>query len=676
MEYKKVKSRQKGYGKEIEVDKDFVQPYFDNKKRHKNYLKCLDEYFHVSFHAEGYFKKPGMAQYPTMGQMDIPNPYFSRLIDTRRPSESDIILSYRRDRYMPVTKDPIYKVINSLKKILRSADWKIDFSKCEVPKSLPDEERLQLYTEEFFPYDDSVENWAYNKAMRWMLTDPNSLCVVVPLSFEPEDNEFLKPVARIIPCKDVYDYRENELAVWLSPDVSPYNGADGKMREGKIIGIMTTTCYYEAIQTGQKEFDLVEHPHNIGELPAFLMGGENKSPNLVAPFYQSFLNPMLPSLDQAAAENSDLEAACVQHMYPEKWEIQSEMCSACDGSGFVPGQGQQVVCTAPGCVGGRMQPPPSPYRVHVINFNRGLDSGMADKIPTPPGGYYEKPVEIIKFMIDKVDRGLYNALAAVNMEFLAKTPTVQSGVAKAMDRDETNNFIYGCAQWLVENIIEQVYYFVNEWRYITAVPNKEDRMKMLPRVDTPENFDFLYEASLVDDAIKLAASDLSPNVKEQAEMDFIHKKWQEVPELKNKLAALQSLDPLPGLGYQELQSLLQANVFPKIDFVLHYNLKTFVDQLTEKDPGFFDLDKVQQRELVYELAQAKMDGMQQEQEENDAKKAEVQRQKDEQAIKLAQAQAKAPIPPMAQPNTVPERIDAKNTQRKPGKRDRDDMALS
>ena len=669
-DYKKLKSKSKGYGKEIDVDYDFVVPYFQAKKFHKNYLKAEDVAFHIQFHATGYFQKPVYTEVNTSSQKTKPNPYFVGIVNARRPNEDAFCWAHRRMIYRPITKDPIYKVINSLKKIVRSADWKIDYTQSEVPPQLPTGESLQTYCEEVYPYYDSVENWAYTQAMRWMLVDPNAMCVVVPLSFEVQDNEFFRPVVRIVQSRDVYDYKENELAVWLSSDVTSYKDEKGQKKDGKIICIMTTMCYYEALETSQGDFELVSHPHNIGALPCFLMGGENTSSTLVQPFYESFLSPMLPTLDQVAGENSDLEAACVFHMYPEKWEIQSDMCSACDGTGWVPGSGNQTICTAPNCTGGRVVPPNSPYRVHLINLNTGpLSNPNAKDVPIPPTGYIDKPVEIVQMMIDKIDSGLFKSLAAVNMEFLSKSPIAQSGVSKAQDRDESNNFIYSVGQWLVQNIIEQVYWFTNEWMYNKIVPDAEVRMKGLPRINVPENFDFLYEASMVDDAIKIAGSDLSYDVKEQDEMDFIHKKYQENPEVKQRMSVIQKLQPLPGLSMQDIQTGLTAGIITKVSAVKAVYLKYYVSILSEQNEGFFEMDITKQRQMLDELVQSDVEAM----EEADAQK---QKTKHDNALALAEAKTPDIDPFMAQPDTQGKRIDAKQQDNKPGKDEKNALTWS
>jgi len=582
------------------------------------------------------------------------------------------MLAYRRQRYFPVTKEPMYKVINSLKKIIRCRDWKIDYSRSEVPDFMPEEIGLEDYCEKYFPYDDSIENWSYNRGMNWMLTDPNAVIVVMPLDWDIEDNDYYRPMPHIIPSKDVYEFKDDELCVFLSPYVNKFQDGNGKWKDGKIVGIMTKDCYYEAVQTGTKECTMIEHPHMLNDLPCFIMGGENKSPDLTAPFYESFLQPMLPSLDQTAALNSDLEVSVISFLYPERWTVETQQCQSCAGTGYVPGPGGQVVCPNGCSPTGRGSAPRSPLRDTVINFKRGLDSEMANLFSIPPAGYIEKDTSIIELMMKKVADGLYSSLAAVNMEFLAKTPLVESGKAKEVDRDELNNFVYQVAQRLVEKVIEPIYFFVNEWRYMTVVPNEIDRRRMLPHVDVPENYDFLTSQGLEDELIKMSASQVSDDIKEFAEMDFVHKKYQEAPELRDKLIAAQMHNPLRGYAAADLLSLVDANIISKFDAVLATYLKSFITQLMEDpDSDFLSISYQDQQEILFKMTQDKID----------AEKAEDDADKEEAAALQASADLEAQknaitTDPIPQPAEVPVEIAQKKTGEKPRKQDRNDLTYS
>ncbi len=631
------------------INLDFFKPFINGKKRHRNYNKCLDVAFHLQFHFDGYFQRPWPVTGENTGDSIVPvNPYFTRLIDERRPSESPIILAYRRKRYQPITKECCGKVTNSLKKIVKSCDWKIDYSKVETPKSLPEENSLYRYMEEDYPKDDSLENWAYKTLVRWLLIDPNAWIVVMPLSFEIEPSEFVRPYAHIIESKDIYDFQAGESVVFLSPYVSTYKTDEGE-KHGKIIMYVTKDCYYEARQVSSEDYEIVEHPHNLGELPAWIMGGEQKSPNINAPFYESFVHPMLPMLDNAAIDSSDLDAEKVQHLYSTMWYMQMQSCTSCQGTGSLNKNGKQTIC--PTCEGrGGMSK--SPYRDIEINMNNIMEQSKG--VPIPPAGYIEKDTAMVDKMMEIIKDEKRSALSAINMEFLAETPLSESGKAKEIDRDELNNFVYGIAYHLVVELIEPIYYFCNELRYKQIFPNKEVRRKMLPTINVPENFDFLTQKDAEDKLIKIMGSQVSSNIKDLAEMTYLHSKFQDTPEVRDKMMAIQTHDPLAGIESKLIPDLLTAGIAKKEDVVLHFYIKSFIAQLMADDSEFLKKDFAEQKEILYEMAKTKT-------EEVDAS---------ETIKKMAAEVARQEYNPTAD---VEQKIDNKKTQDPTRKRERNSL---
>lgn len=92
-------------------------------------------------------------------------------------------------------------------------------------------------------------------------------------------------------------------------------------------------------------------------------------------------------------------------------------------------------------------------------------------------------------MVDRigqlVDQQIYDAMSAVNMEFLAQKPLNQSGIAKEADRDESSNFVHSVAEDLV-SVTDWVYYVINEYRYSGLISDRAQREAMLPAIPVPE----------------------------------------------------------------------------------------------------------------------------------------------------------------------------------------------
>lgn len=592
----------------IEITEDLVKPYWldSNRKVHENYLKALDAYHHMAFHADGYFIRPSQTDPQKQYKNDDPylkNYYFERLIDQRRPKESPVINAFRRDRYFPRTKMVVSKIINSLKKIVKSREWNIDYTKANVPANIPKDETLEEYCENNYPKYDSLEHWAYRIGIRQMLIDPNALAVVMPLDFNISQGEYYRPFLHVIPCKDVLDIVEDKWCIFVSPYKSTYI-SKGKEVKGKQMIVVTTEAFYQVNQIDDKgNFEILEvYRHEIGDLPAWILGGQERSTTAVSPYAESFISDILPALDQAAIDFSDLEAEKSQHLHSTVWVVQTQQCDACQGTGRVKGKGKNTKC--PQCEG-RGAAALEPYRELIINLNNILDpKGQA---PTPPMGYVEKSTDMAKIQVDMIKQEKYEALAAINMEFLMDEPLNQSGTAKEVDRDELNNFVYGIAYHLVVNILDPAYYFINEMRYRKIVPGADARKKMLPKIAIPETFDILTRSAKEDNLAKISKSDISPDIKEIYEDQFVQEVFQDDPETRDKLKMAHVHNPLPGRSDQDIATALRAGIVTRVDAILATYLKLFLGQILVDDSSFLKKTWDEQHKILVDMAKKKLE---------------------------------------------------------------------
>ena len=566
---------------EISVTKEFIDKYTREGKRHGNHQKAVDIYNHLSFHIDGY-------EY----QQQPENPYFRLLIDDRRPSESLNIKEYRRRIYKPKTKTPCFKVLNSLKKIVKSKDWKIDYSKSEVPPRITPSESLETYCEQKYPMFKSLTNWVYSYALKEILTDPNGLVAIMPTDFDVAPNEYLQPFTYYINSKKVFDYVEGEFAIFESSKHSEYY-VGNKRFTAPIIYVMDKNTIWSVKKINSNgDYEINDDiNHNIGKLPVFLGGGIYKEIHNNTPLFDSFISAMLPDLDTASREGSDLEASVVQNMFPTMWYMAGDNCKQCSGSGKVLKEGKQIAC--PDCKGkGVMEK--SPYNDMVIK-KEFMQQGT---IPTPPAGYVTKPTDIITLQDDRIANHIMSALSAINMEFLAQTPLNQSGTAKEVDRDELNNFVYGVAYHLVENVLKPSYWFINEYRYKEVIPSAETREKMLPYIPVPEKYDLLNENTLIDQITKVKDADVDPVILAELQIDFINKHFRNQPEVRDKLVATNQLNPFVGFDPEQIDNMLLAKTITKSDAVRAIYIDDFVERACQEHNEFLTMEYAKQNDII------------------------------------------------------------------------------
>lgn len=547
--------------------------------KHSNYKYSCDLSEKLHIHADG--------KIPTA------------LINERRPSEPEEIKKYREKIYVPKTKNPISKVINSLEKIRRSQDWNIQYDAGSVPSSVARGESLELYCEVNYPVHTSLTNWAFSELLKQYLLDANGIVAVVPDAV-PAANEYVKPKAVFFTSEQVLDYIENEYLALKSNDTSTYTSPQGRntYQDGAVYYIITPeqVLRYEQISTSGELKLALEYPHNLGKLPAFKVGGiflKRKNNDTI---YESRIASMLPSLDEAAREYSDLQAEIVQHIHSEKYAYTNTECKHCKGSGKVSTEGKMSDCKVCGGHGSVLNV--SPYGIHLIDAARVGEH----QLPSPPIGYIQKTADIAKLQDERVRQHIYDALASLNMEFLAETPLNQSGTAKEVDKDELNNFVNSVAEDIVK-ILDNVYFFINEYRYSSIVPDKEKRMAMLPEVNVPVKYDILNSNHILADIAAATTANVSPVIRRALEIEFAKKKFNTDPNVSYEAQAVLELDPLYGLTEDAKMTRKSNGAITDIDYIISCNIVQFVRRAVESDRGFYKLPDEKKRELMRGFAE-------------------------------------------------------------------------
>ena len=540
-----------------------------------------------------------------------------KLITERRPNESDKIKEYREKIYVPITKRTISKVFSSLEKIRRSQDWSVQFDAEKVSSLIKDDETLEKYCEFHYPHFDSITNWAFSVLLRKYLIDANGIVAVIPEQMPESTTEYVKPVAMFFDSEQIMYYVEGECVVLKSRDTSTYYTHGGRRvnNGGAIYYVLTKNEFAKYEQISAKEFDeSCIYRHDIGELPAFKVGGVYHSRKNNDTIYESRIAGMIPSLDEAAREYSDLQAEILQHIHSEKYMFANNDCPVCNGTGqeyiieqveTKNEQGETVtedvvkgtkVCHH--CHGRGSVSNVSPYGEYVINAAKFGEQ----QLPTPPIGYVTKSTDIAKFEDEHVRQHIYDALAAINMEFLAETPLSQSGVAKAYDKDELNNFVNAVAEDIV-HILDNIYKFINEYRYNTLIANPDDRKAMLPKINVPTKYDILNTSVLMAELKNARDAQAHPMILRELEIDYAKKQFNTDPEIAHMIETTFNLDPLFGMSDESKMTMLQNNGITELDYIVSCNITAFVLRAIREDKDFYSRDYKKQMEVLKKYAE-------------------------------------------------------------------------
>lgn len=522
-----------------------------------------------------------------------------KLINERRPSESEEIKNYRKQIYVPKTRNPISKVISSLEKIRRSQDWNIQYDESAFPASIAYGETLSDYCEMKYPIYTSLTNWCFSELLRNYLLDANGIVAIVLDELPKTNAEYVKPVAKFFSSEQIVSYDENNYIVLKSKDTSTYSTPKGKTiyTDGAIYYIITPydTMKYEQINVKGDFQQTYIYNHNIGVMPAFKAGGIFKDRINNDTIYESRIASMVPSLDEAAREYSDLQAEIVQHIHSEKYAYTNSECTVCRGTGKTQENGKQTTCTH--CNGTGSVLNVSPYGMYLIENARAGEN----QLPAPPIGYIQKSSEIARLQDERVRQHLYDALSAVNMEFLAERPLNQSGVAKEVDRDELNNFVNSIAEDMVR-ILDNVYYFINEYRYNRLVVNEQDRKAMLPKINVPTKYDLLSTNILMQQLDTARKSMINPVIIKELEIDFAKKQFCTDASVSAMVEATFDLDPLFGISEENKMMMLSNGGITEEYYIISCNITNFVRRAKNENKDFFSLPYDKKMDKMREYA--------------------------------------------------------------------------
>lgn len=553
--------------------------YAKNKLRHIAYTETVELYEALRVHADG----------------DMPKD----VIEERRPSESDRIKEYREKIFVPITEETVGKVITSLSKIRRSQDWSIDYDPKKVPANIAEGETLQAYCEKNYPYFQSVTNWAFSVLLRAQLLDANAVEVIWPLNWEPKQSEYLRPFTFIYNSNCVLDFVMDDYVVLLSPDKYAYYDNDKSRTyrtDGKIIYVIDQTNIQKWVQVELAgRMSLQEsHPHGLPFVPFRRLGGVFYRALEACFIYKSRIQSMVPRLNEAVRIYSDLQAELVQHVHSDKWIYTQTECRHCNGSGNDPKSLDPCACSSCHGVG---YVPTSPYTNMVLRPPNNVE-GQA-QIPTPPAGYIQKAD--VALMVDRldnqVDKQQHRALSAINMEFLSKTPLSESGVAKEVDKDETNNFVHSVAEDIVATM-DWTYKVINEYRYKDVVPNETNRKGMLPSITVPEKFDLLSSSLLLDDIAKANTNKLNPVILNEMQIEYVAKKFYSDDRVKSELETIFELDPFPNISEDEKMTRLSNDGITQLDYIVSCNIQQFVRRAMQEHENFSSMDMTERKVII------------------------------------------------------------------------------
>jgi hypothetical protein len=420
----------------------------------------------------------------------------------------------------------------------------------------------------------------------------------------------LNPYPEIFECCVVVVFVAEDHAVLNDPIGCYYMAKKGnKMVEefGKAFYVVDNISIqkYEQVDGKGTMNIVIDYAHGLGYMPCFKLGGVICEAQGSEYLYESRISGVLPELNEAVREYSDLQAAKVLHVYPEKWQFTNNECGSCKGLGrrqnpawhqgcdvSIQAQVDCEACKGIGYVAA------GPYAIQLVKPLGAMDGNKT--VPTPPAGYVEKDVEIVKLMEDSVRQHIYDGLASINFQELAEVPLAQSGVAKTVDRDEQNNTVHAIAEDLVK-IMDRVYSMIADYRYLT-IYSFEDIDEMLPAIAVPEKFDLFSISNLQADLKNAKDSKLNPVIQNAMEVDYAGKLFNNDSSIRDMVALTIKLDPLPNISEDEKMSRLSNKGILPESYIISSNINEFVQRAIDEDEKFVEKTLKEQKVVMLKYA--------------------------------------------------------------------------
>lgn len=548
----------------------FLEPYLSSKYRHSYYHDAVELAEELAIHADGEFPDD--------------------LISERRPAESEEIKNYRKKIFTPITKPVFTKVYNSLMKIRKSSDWMISFP-TNIPAFIAEDEAPEKYLMKDLPRNGSITNWMFSVAFKPYLIDANAVVLTMPINYDIQENEYFKPYPKIFTSAQVIDYRINEFYLLQDAEMFSYEEDDYYYTNGRRFYLIQPDIFQVFEEKNGKVSEVFQFPNVLGYIPIRHMNGMVVQQGNHCTLYESRISGIVPMLNEAVREYSDLQAEIVQHIHSTMWAIQPQQCGRCKGVGEIPRENSAPI-SCPSCSGKGLLPL-NPFEHIVMPMPKAGENNAI----TPPIGYVQKQTEIARLQEERIRQHIYDALSAISMEFLAETPIAQSGVAKQVDREELYSFVHSIAEDIVR-IMDEVTYDILAWRHYAQ---NVDVNELLPYIPVPERYDMLSGKVLVDELTSMVQAKVDPAIINAAQIELADKKFNE-SKVKDLVILKLKLDPFAGVPEENISLQRTFGAVDQNDLVVHANISKFVTRALSEVDGFADLSYSEQEQIMQKYA--------------------------------------------------------------------------
>ena len=165
-----------------------------------------------------------------------------------------------------------------------------------------------------------------------------------------------------------------------------------------------------------------------------------------------------------------------------------------------------------------------------------------------------------------------------------------------------NNFVNAVAEDIVR-IADNVYRFVNEYRYSTLISDAEKRKAMLPKINVPTKYDILNTSVLMQELKNARDAQAHPMILRELEIDYAKKQFNTDSEIAHLIETTFDLDPLFGMTAEDKMTQKQTGGITEIDYIISCNVVAFVRRAVRENEDFYSFDFSKQMDVLKKYAE-------------------------------------------------------------------------
>jgi len=500
------------------------------------------------------------------------------LFTTKAPREDEAQWEYRRTNYRSNTRVHWNRAVNSTLRIYNKQNWSIKFN---PDKPQFESESARAYFTEDYPRFGSITNWFQSVFHTEKFVDPNGVVLVCP-EYIPEEDELVRPVAKIYPSDKVYHCSEDLVMVLTDyKSTVQYNGKP--VKEGLVFYLATDEWIYKIEQVGKKidyKFEIEEYfQHGVGEVPAFQLKGYP-----IKYGYKSYFYDALDALDEALYDYSTLQLGKVDRVFPIKVEVVDKCnASGCEGGRVFAGvkkdkDGNDIksYVSCDSCGGTGYTGKSGPLVVNTITTDRYETDGQTP--PFPNVAFVSPDVDPLRFLKEDIDSNLSNAFTSLNIPVtIDKVDGTETATGRLIDREEFYSFLVHLAK---ENFgqLDLLMWWVGLMRYGNDYQGHV--------IHEPNEFTIRSSAELTDELKTAKEAGLPDMVIGELSRQYIQTRLTTDSDADRLNEVIEHIDSLRHQSTEQITQAVAAGAVERWRWKLHLNIYAWILQKIDEDADY------------------------------------------------------------------------------------------